>query len=171
MAEIPIEGMGVNRFSKILEKVSTNNDTVTVTFRDGSTEIGSVVIGCDGSHSKVREFLVGHEAAKLHFVDLTMINFLQDGYIADEALLLQTMHPIFKIVAHPEKPGNGILAALDVPDPNDPTARPSERGQGLNNAIKDAFDLVDAIKAAVAGEQSLEEAITDYEAEMKPPSL
>ena len=34
--------------------------------------------------------------------------------------------------------------------------------------IKDASDLVDALKAVVAGEKSLEEVITAYEAEMKP---
>ena len=43
-----------------------------------------------------------------------------------------------------------------------------ERGQGLNNAIKDASDIVDAIVAATAGEISLAEAIGAYEAEMKP---
>ena len=59
---------------------------------------------------RVREFLVGHEAAQLEPVDLTMINFPMEGYIAEEARLLQTLHPVFKIVAHPTKPGNGILA-------------------------------------------------------------
>jgi hypothetical protein len=44
----------------------------------------------------------------------------------------------------------------------------TERGQGLNNAIKDASDLVDAIKAVVVGQKSLDNAITAYEAEMKP---
>jgi 2-polyprenyl-6-methoxyphenol hydroxylase-like FAD-dependent oxidoreductase len=44
----------------------------------------------------------------------------------------------------------------------------TERGQGLNNAIKDASDIVDAIKAATAGETTQREAITTYEAEMKP---
>ncbi|CAI6237290.1 unnamed protein product [Periconia digitata] len=209
-----------------------------------------MVIGCDGSHSRVREFLVGHEAAQLQFVDLTMINFPRGGYTADEARLLQTMHPVFKIAAHPHRPGNGILAALDIPDPNDPTTwkfqnyigwwgppyakdlqNPEtrmefyrlwvssfcepfrtaglkltedevlpvypgqqwapdmtwdnhggkvtlagdaahsmlpQRGQGLNNAIKDASDLVDAIKAVLAGQKSLGHAIAEYEAEMKP---
>jgi 2-polyprenyl-6-methoxyphenol hydroxylase-like FAD-dependent oxidoreductase len=95
--------------------VKVDGDTVTAAFRDGSTETGSIIVGCDGSHSKVREFLVGHEAAKLHFVDLTMINFPQSGYTADEARLLQTMHPVFKIAAHPHKPGNGILAGKFAP--------------------------------------------------------
>ena len=69
-----------------------------------------MAIGCDGSHSRVREFLVGHEAAQLEPVDLTMINFPMQGYRAEEARLLQTLHPVFKIAAHPNKPGNGMLA-------------------------------------------------------------
>jgi 2-polyprenyl-6-methoxyphenol hydroxylase-like FAD-dependent oxidoreductase len=44
----------------------------------------------------------------------------------------------------------------------------AERGQGLNNAIKDASDIVDAIVAAVNGQKTLKDSITEYEAEMKP---
>lgn len=44
----------------------------------------------------------------------------------------------------------------------------TERGQGLNNAIKDASDIVDSIVAAVDGRKSLKDAIAEYEAEMKP---
>jgi 2-polyprenyl-6-methoxyphenol hydroxylase-like FAD-dependent oxidoreductase len=98
-----------------LQSISVDGDTVTATFRDGSSETGNIAIGCDGSHSKVREFLVGPEAAALQFVDLTMINFPQGGYAAEDARLLQTMHPIFKIAAHPHKPGNGILAGEFLP--------------------------------------------------------
>ncbi|KAL8747115.1 MAG: hypothetical protein Q9190_000978 [Brigantiaea leucoxantha] len=223
---------------------------VRVTFRDGTTETGNMVIGCDGSHSRVREFLVGPEAAELDPVGLTMINFPIGGFTVEEARLLQTRHPIFKIAAHPDKPGNGILAALDIADPDDPTTwkfqnyigwwgppyaedlqSPEERmevyrswvssfcepfrtagmklaegetvpiypgqqwaptmdwdnhggrvtlagdaahsmlpqrGQGLNNAVKDASDIVDAIKAAVYEEKTLQEAVSEYEAEMKP---
>ena len=43
-----------------------------------------------------------------------------------------------------------------------------DRGQGLNNALKDASDVVDATKAAVSGTQSLSDAITAYEDEMRP---
>lgn len=102
--------MHVLQFGKEVEKVSVEDDTVGVSFRDGTTASGSVAIGCDGSHSKVREFLVGHEASKLEPVDLTMINFPMGGYTVEEARLLQTLHPIFKIAAHPDKPGNGMLA-------------------------------------------------------------
>ncbi|KAM3067369.1 hypothetical protein ACMFMF_009860 [Clarireedia jacksonii] len=238
------------QFGKTFNKVDVHANSVSVTFRDGTTETGSIAIGCDGSHSKVREFLVGYDAAQLEPVDLTMINYPLGGYTADEARLLQTMHPVFKIAAHPEKPGNAILAALDIADPDDPTtwkfqnyigwwgpphakdlqdpevrmkfyrswissfcepfrtggmklpddaivpvypgqqwaptmawdnyggkvtlagdaahSMVPQRGQGLNNAIKDASDIVDAIKAVKAGATTLGEAITAYEAEMKP---
>ncbi|KAL1861556.1 hypothetical protein Daus18300_008819 [Diaporthe australafricana] len=43
-----------------------------------------------------------------------------------------------------------------------------QRGQGLNNAMKDAANLVDAIKAAlITREQTLKDAIDAYETEMK----
>lgn len=74
-----------------------------------------MVIGCDGLHSKVREFFVGHDAAQLQPVGLTMINFPKSGYTAEEAHLLQTLHPVFKIASHPEKPGNGMLAGEMIP--------------------------------------------------------
>ena len=79
-------------------------------FRDDTVEIGNIAIGCDGSRSKVREFLVGKEAAQQESVDLTMINFPKGGYTAEEARLLQTLHPVFKIAARPDTPGNAILA-------------------------------------------------------------
>jgi hypothetical protein len=44
----------------------------------------------------------------------------------------------------------------------------TERGQGLNNAMKNACNLVDAVKAFVAGERALRDVITTHEAEMKP---
>jgi 2-polyprenyl-6-methoxyphenol hydroxylase-like FAD-dependent oxidoreductase len=98
------------QFGKCVDTVNVVGDAVTVTFKDGTTETADMALGCDGSHSKVREFLVGHEAAQLEPVDLTMINFVKGKYTADEARLLQTLHPVFKIAAHPEKPGNGMLA-------------------------------------------------------------
>lgn len=43
-----------------------------------------------------------------------------------------------------------------------------DRGQGLNNAMADARHLVDAIISVVVEKKSLSEAITEYEAEMRP---
>lgn len=43
-----------------------------------------------------------------------------------------------------------------------------DRGQGLNNALQDAAELVDGIKLAVSGEASLREVVNSYEASMRP---
>ena len=94
--------------------MAVEGDIVRATFRDGTAARGDIAIGCDGSHSKVREFLVGRDAAQLEFVDLTMINFAKGGYTTDEARLLQTVHPVFKIAAHPTTPGNSILGGNDL---------------------------------------------------------
>lgn len=102
------------QFGKYLQSVSVGSDSVSVTFRDGTTETGSIAVGCDGSHSKVREFLVGREAAQPEPVDLTMINFPKGGYTAEEARHLQTLHPVFKIAARPDKSGNAILAGTHL---------------------------------------------------------
>ncbi|KAF2219773.1 putative monooxygenase [Elsinoe ampelina] len=238
------------QFAKYVDSIQVDDDKCCVSFRDGTTETGSMIIGCDGSHSKVREYLVGTEAAKLQSVDLTMINFPLGGYTTTEARLLQTRHPVFKIASHPDLPGNAILAALDIADPADPTtwifqnyigwwgppyaadlqdmekrvsfyrsfiepfcepfrtaglklppngtipvypgqqwaptmdwdnrtgrvtlagdaahSMVPQRGQGLNNAMCDAANLVDAIVEAQNGKKTLAEAIAEYEAEMKP---
>lgn len=247
-----------------------NDSGVDISFADGTSERGTVLIGCDGSKSQVRNFLVGKEVARLQPVDLTMINFPLDGYTGDEAALLQTMHPVFKIATHPTRPGNAILAgecpferyqssgtvkltrpiALDISDLDEPTkwkfqnylgwwgppyasdlktserrcafyrelmsgfcepfrtaamklgesekipiyagqqwaptmdwdnhggrvtlagdaAHPMlpQRGQGLNNAMKDASEIVEALVAAANGRSSLEAAVMAYEKEMKP---
>lgn len=208
-----------------------------------------MVIGADGSNSKVREFLVGREAAQEQDIDLTMINFPWEGYTDQQARFLRSYHPIVQL-SFAETMGSALLASLDIPDPNDTkdwkfqnytcwwgppyaedlkdsTVRTKffkermsrwcepfrtactaiandalipvfpgkqwaptmewdthggrvtlagdaahsmlpHRGQGLNNAVKDASDLVDAVQAAVTGSKSLHEAVTAYEEEMKP---
>lgn len=220
-----------------------------VTFEDGATATGNMVIGADGSQSKVREFLVGHEAAQQEEIELTMINFPYGGYTSEQAHFLRSFHPIVQL-SFAESLGGALLASLDIPDPDDtkdwkfqnytswwgppfaedledpatrmeffkermsnwcepfrtaamavsddtvipifpgrqwaPTMKWDDhggrvtiagdaahamlphRGQGLNNAVKDASDLVDAIEAAVNGAKTLEEAVTAYEEEMRP---
>ena len=44
----------------------------------------------------------------------------------------------------------------------------TDRGQGLNNAFQDSFQLIEALKAVAKGEKSLEIAIKSYEEEMMP---
>lgn len=229
--------------------MAIEGDLVKLAFEDGTTALGNMVIGADGSNSKVREFLVGREAAREEDIDLTTINFPWGGYTDQQARFLRSHHPIVQL-SFAENMGTAVLACLDIPDPNDtkdwkfqsytswwgpPYAEDLQdlvartkffkermskwcepfrtagtaiaddalipifpgkqwaptmewdthsgkvtlagdaahsmlphRGQGLNNAVKDASDLVDAIQAAVTATKSLHEAVTAYEEEMKP---
>ncbi|KAF2483759.1 putative monooxygenase [Neohortaea acidophila] len=239
------------KFGKKLQSISVEGPGVSLAFDDGIVESGDMVIGCDGPNSVVRKFLVGAEAAQGHDVGGTMINAVGEGYSPAEARLLRSPHPIMQLgYDHPAVDGAALVAALDIPDPQDPAQwkfqaytswagppyakdlqDPKERmtyvrermahfcepfrtaflalaedkvlpvyaanqwaprtkwdnyrgrvtlagdaahsmlpnrGQGLNNALKDASDLVDAIKAAVAsGSSDLSEGITVYEEEMR----
>ncbi|KAF2170151.1 hypothetical protein M409DRAFT_19757 [Zasmidium cellare ATCC 36951] len=244
------EGEDLNlEFNKRVQGVEVKDDIVKVTFEDGTTATGNMLIGADGSNSKVREFLVGHDAAQEEEIGLTTINFPWGGYTDEQARFLTSHHPIVQL-SFAENMGSALLAVLDTPDSKDskewkfqhytswwgpPYAKDLEdpavrtkffkermarwcepfrtagvavsddavipifpgrqwaptmewdnsggkvtlagdaahsmlphRGQGLNNAVKDASDLVDAIQAAATGSKSLSEAVTAYEAEMKP---
>ncbi|KAI4263567.1 MAG: hypothetical protein L6R42_001294 [Xanthoria sp. 1 TBL-2021] len=75
IAEVPMEGtnlvsraklrrffaQGENlniQFGKTIRTVDVNSESVSVTSDNGTTETGAIAVGCDGSHSIVREFLV-----------------------------------------------------------------------------------------------------------------
>ena len=50
--------------NKMLQDLEETEDGVTLYFRDNTTATADVVIGADGVHSTVREFLIGAEAAQ-----------------------------------------------------------------------------------------------------------
>ena len=237
-------------FGKKMQRIElVGDEQVEVVFEDGTSYTGSLVLGADGSHSKVRSFLLGEEAARCQEVGHTMINTPVSGYTPEQAHLLRSVHPIVQLCYH-SSVGVGLLAALDIPDPEDtsqwafqsyvswwgppyaedlkdqavrmkffkermskfcepfrtgalalkddadlpvfsagqwaPTmkwdnyggrvalagdaAHPMlpHRGQGLNHALRDACELVDALVAVFEGRSSLAEAITAYDEEMRP---
>ncbi|ETS87347.1 hypothetical protein PFICI_01175 [Pestalotiopsis fici W106-1] len=111
------------RYNKRLQRLTFDDSEkhVTAYFDDGSQHSGNMVIGCDGSRSKVREYIVGSEAAKQQDLGITMINFPSSHYIREQAIRNRDHHPILKLSFHPELPGTTLLAALDTssPDPSD----------------------------------------------------
>lgn len=52
----------VIRYSKSLTRVDETDKNVTVTFSDGSTDSGDVLLGCDGINSAVRSLLIDPDA-------------------------------------------------------------------------------------------------------------
>lgn len=99
------------QFNKIFSRIHVADDkSVAIEFEDGTQASGSIVIGCDGSHSRVREFLVGVEAAKVKDLPLTMINHVRATYSVEQAQQLTAYHPIVKLAHLPGLNGSALLA-------------------------------------------------------------
>ena len=110
-------GEGINvKFGKSLTKVETETDEkIAAHFSDGSTETGSVLIGCDGGGSAVRKILVGSPASDPEVLPYEFLNF-PVKYTADQALFMQKqMHPIVDVGVHPKSMYIGLFL-LDKPD-------------------------------------------------------
>lgn len=75
-----------------------DNGQVTAIFEDGSRASGSMLVGCDGAKSRVRELLLG-EKAKLTDVPVRMFNFTS-SYSAEQALHVRSLHPISKCAVY-----------------------------------------------------------------------
>ena len=53
------------QFGKRIKAVESDRKSATATFEDGTSETGDLIIGAEGAHSVVREYLVGLETANL----------------------------------------------------------------------------------------------------------
>ena len=249
MRNLLSQGLDVQYGKKATSVLLGPDETAIVTFSDGTKRSGSLIVGCEGAKSVVREALVGKEAAQVEDLDIQMFN-IACSFPAEVALLVRKAHPMFKIGYHPE----GLLwlqAIQDVQDPDKPETwlfqsclmwvgaprpddfpdqasrlafwkekakvyadpwrttadhipqdlqfgvdrtsfwkpsmdwtiselwphvtlagdaahnMPPHRGQGLNTAFEDAAKLVEELTTASNGEKSLEQAIVEYEKDMK----
>lgn len=98
-----------------LEKSETG---ITAFFEDGSQASGSVLIGCDGNNSKVRELLTGPERSQKTLMGINMFNFTTK-FDADISRMIRARHPICMNTYH-EKGYMFWIAIQDVIDPEDP---------------------------------------------------
>ncbi|OTB07717.1 hypothetical protein M426DRAFT_52971, partial [Hypoxylon sp. CI-4A] len=114
------EGL-VIQFSKKLETLSYADDSKNVTahFADGTSETGRLVIGADGSQSRVRRLLVGTDQAKLKRLPLAA-TFVTSSFPADLAVKLRSsVHPILNSIVHPDNMV-GMFSTLDAIDKDRP---------------------------------------------------
>ncbi|KAI9658620.1 MAG: hypothetical protein M1821_002180 [Bathelium mastoideum] len=248
LKEFLAQGIKVE-YGKALKDVEIAEEGVKVTFEDGTQVEGSALVGTDGSRSRVRELLVGEQAAQCFETEFTGINYCHATYTAEQARALRSIHPILTIARYGGEKVAYVLAALDVPDPDRPqdwrfqnyltwsgppykkdfscpedvrkffretvsrfcepfctaaqgisddadlpvdagyqwSPRPwnnrdgrmtlagdaahpmlPHRGQGLNNAMQDAAEFVEAMRKSAYGDLSLRSAVGAYEESMIP---
>jgi hypothetical protein len=113
MSRAQLTNLRINQFRKHAILIEPNASTITVSFNDGTQEIGHLVVGCDGSRSKVREFLVGKEKAEPQNVGLTIINHSVTGLTAEQACTLRKYHPIVKLGYDPSIRGVFLIAGMN----------------------------------------------------------
>ncbi|KIX92475.1 uncharacterized protein Z520_11795 [Fonsecaea multimorphosa CBS 102226] len=107
---------GVNvKFGKTLTDIELTDDGVTAHFHDGTSESGSVLVGCDGGGSWVRRWMLGNDKGTSVVLPYTFLNF-PFRYPAERAIKMdKMMHPIVDVAVHPKSMYIGIFL-LDKPD-------------------------------------------------------
>ena len=93
-------------------------DKVVATFTNGTKASGDLIVGCDGTNSIVRKFLVGEDATQVEDLDIQMFN-VSCTFPKETALLQRMGHPVFKNSYHPD----GFMwwqSIQDVKDPDQP---------------------------------------------------
>ncbi|CAG8953647.1 hypothetical protein HYFRA_00010106 [Hymenoscyphus fraxineus] len=95
------EGISI-QYDKTLSTISYTEDgsTVTAHFEDGTTASGTILIGADGTRSKVRNLLLGEEKAALDRLEYAAL-WVQAKYTAEQVKYLRSGHPLFLACCHP----------------------------------------------------------------------
>ena len=109
------------RYEKRLANVTFARDRTSVTahFADGTTAIGSILIGADGARSATRQCLLGPQLGAVQKIPYCA-TFVECKYPKDQALFLRSFHPLYLAAAHPDN-FMAFFSTQSVDDPNDPT--------------------------------------------------
>ncbi|KAI0852376.1 FAD/NAD(P)-binding domain-containing protein [Daldinia vernicosa] len=109
------EGLPDLRLNKKLERFSYADDgkSVTAYFSDGTSETGRLLVGADGSQSKVRRELVGLERAAVKRLPL-VATFITASFSAEYAVALRKIagNALISLWPHPDN----MLGALTLMD-------------------------------------------------------
>ncbi|KAI9813308.1 MAG: hypothetical protein M1827_004250 [Pycnora praestabilis] len=119
MRKLCSEGIDIQYNKRLIDIKDDGGSKVTISFDDGTTASGSIIVGCEGARSAVREILLGPEEASLMRLPVTMFNFTEQ-YPAELALQLRKLHPAAFFGIHPDNHGIFLIAVQDVPEPEKP---------------------------------------------------
>lgn len=75
---------------------------MTAEFENGKKVRASLIVGCDGPRSKVRDLLLGEEKAKVTPLELVHSNTAVVYGDAEKAKFVRSAHPIFSMACHPD---------------------------------------------------------------------
>jgi 2-polyprenyl-6-methoxyphenol hydroxylase-like FAD-dependent oxidoreductase len=114
--QLLLRGLDV-QWGKSIESVAeTSSDTVTVTFKDGTTVSGGLVVGADGSGSATRRFLCPENGAlnqlPARFIGVTV------RLSAAQVVPLRAIDPLLFLGCHPETGAFLWFSMLSTPEVN-----------------------------------------------------
>ncbi|KAI4119072.1 MAG: hypothetical protein LQ345_000947 [Seirophora villosa] len=113
------EGLDI-QYSKRLSGIDCpdNSSSVTARFEDGTTVTGNLLIGADGSNSRVREFLLGPSKAALQPLAVLGCGAVE-SLPAEISRKIRDINDLYFVAYHPEGPC-AFMAIHDIPDPSKP---------------------------------------------------
>jgi 2-polyprenyl-6-methoxyphenol hydroxylase-like FAD-dependent oxidoreductase len=74
---------------------------VTAAFANGESVQGTLILGCDGPRSRVRETLLGREKGDITPMEIVHSNVAIVYHDAEKAKFVRSAHPSFSLMVHP----------------------------------------------------------------------
>lgn len=105
------EGIDIQYSKRLVSVDATSGPGVLATFADGTQHTASLLIGAEGAHSPVREYLLGPQKGNLLYSPF-VLSVTISKLPVDKALELSKLHPRSSTIFHP----NGTFQWIGVHD-------------------------------------------------------